>query len=121
VLDNRQRHAFRDYSDGVIDHAPLLHPLLRLAIEPITNLADGPVLAGRCLLNELLRNQPQLALFGDWIDLERSNADGVGEQLFAGSTGRITALSGLEFHDPASRQNSLDCFVFGSALATRVN
>ena len=38
-------HAFPDYANGMIHNALVLLSLFRFAIKPITNVADGPVVA----------------------------------------------------------------------------
>ena len=38
----------------MIHKARVLLPFLRLAVEPIADLADAPIIAGHRLLNELL-------------------------------------------------------------------
>ena len=44
---------------------------LRLALEPVTDLANAPIVAFNSLCDQPLGNQLQLALFGGFIDGER--------------------------------------------------
>jgi len=51
----------------MIDNALVLLSLFWFAVQPIADLADAPIIAGHRLLNELLCNQIQPALFLDRI------------------------------------------------------
>ena len=64
----------------MIHKARVLLPFLRLAVEPIADLADAPIVALDRLRDQLLGYQFQLAPFSDFIDGERGLANGVGEQ-----------------------------------------
>ena len=75
-----RRHARPDYAYGMIDNALVLLSLFWLAVQPITDLADTPVVALDRLLDQLLGYQFQLAPFSGFIDGERGLANGVGEQ-----------------------------------------
>jgi hypothetical protein len=65
------RHAFPNYADGVLEEARVLLLFLRLALEPVTDLANAPIVAFNSLCDQPLGNQLQLALFGGFIDGER--------------------------------------------------
>jgi len=82
----------------MIHEARVLLPLLRLAVEPIADVTDAPIVALDRLLDQLLGYQFQLAPFSGFIDGERGLTDGVGEQLLAGATKRITGLSLYKRH-----------------------
>ena len=75
-----RRHARPNYADGMIHEARVLLPLLRLAVEPIADVTDAPIVALDRLLDQLLGYQFQLAPFSGFIDGERGLANGVGEQ-----------------------------------------
>ena len=53
--------AWPDYADGMIHKARVLLPFLRLAVEPIADLADAPIVALDRLRDQLLGYQFQLA------------------------------------------------------------
>jgi hypothetical protein len=90
----------------MIHKARVLLSLFWFAVQPIADLADAPIVALDRLRDQLLGYQPQLALFGDWIDSRHGYTNGVSEQLLAGiSAARITTLSGLEFHDLLAGRN----------------
>ena len=64
----------------MIDNALVLLSLFWLAVQPITDLADTPVVALDRFRDQLLGYQIQLAPFSGFIDGERGLANGVGEQ-----------------------------------------
>ena len=98
MLNPRYRHALPDYADGMIDNALVFLSLFWFAVQPIADLADAPIVALDRLRDQLLGYQFQLAPFSGFIDGERGLANGVGEQLLAGATKRITGLSLYERH-----------------------